>query len=87
MSVYHFWSFSCIPCQALKPVIQDLQEEFPTLNWMSVNIHADPDGLAKRFGVQTVPTIVAVSRSGTIERHSGTQAAGYYRILRNALRQ
>jgi thioredoxin-like negative regulator of GroEL len=86
MSVYYFSSPTCAPCNAIKPVVADLKEEFDSLKWHSVNIQNDPENLCERFGVRVVPTIVCVSASGTVEKHSGTNAAGYYRILRNASR-
>jgi thioredoxin 1 len=88
---YHFWSPTCGPCKTLKPVIEDLKEEFSQITWVSVNTHQDESGLAPRFGVQFVPTIVvAVFKDDdnllSSEKHSGTAAAGYYRILRNGLK-
>ena len=83
MSVYYFSSPTCEPCKKLKPVVEDLKEEFPSLQWNSVNIQNDPEELAKKYGVTVVPTIVVDSAKG-IERHTGTVAMGYYRILRNA---
>jgi hypothetical protein len=69
----------------------DLKEEFSQVPWESVNVDTDTRGLANQFGVTSVPTMVAVARdaSGSIvhtERHSGTNIAGYYRIVRNLLR-
>lgn len=83
MSVYYFSSPTCEPCKKLKPVVEDLKEEFPDFKWISVNIQNDPEELAKKYGVTVVPTIVVDSAKG-IEKHSGTVAMGYYRILRNA---
>jgi len=83
MSVYYFSSPTCEPCKKLKPVVEDLKEEFPSLQWISVNIQNDPQELSKKYGVTVVPTIVVDSAKG-IEKHSGTVAMGYYRILRNA---
>ena len=85
MSVYVFSSPVCPPCQTLKPVIEDLKEDFPSLQWIHVNIKDDPSGLTQRYGVTQVPTVVVVGANG-IERHSGVSAMGYYRILRNATR-
>ena len=82
-NVFHFWSPTCVPCKALNPVINDLKEEFAEYSWYSVNIQNDPQEYCKKFDVHVVPTIVVVSTKG-IEKHSGTAAAGYYRILRNA---
>jgi thiol-disulfide isomerase/thioredoxin len=88
---YHFWSPTCGPCKVIKPAIEDLKEEFPLIKWITVNTHSDPEGYASNFGITVVPTIVVVSRdtSGTVlatEKFSGTQMAGYYRIIRNAMR-
>ena len=59
--------------------------------WESVNVDTDKSGLAQRFGVTSVPTMVTVAQDerGNIihsERHSGTSISGYYRIVRNLLR-
>ena len=83
MSAYVFSSPTCAPCKELKPVIADLKEEFPNLQWIDVNIKNDPEGFTAKYGVKQVPTVVVVSSSG-IESHSGTFIIGYYRILRNA---
>jgi thiol-disulfide isomerase/thioredoxin len=83
---YHFWSPTCAPCKAIKPTIDDLKEEFDSVTWVSVNTHDDKEGYAEKYNVSVVPTIVVVCGDFT-ERHSGTQIAGYYRILRSAIRQ
>lgn len=88
---YHFWSPTCAPCKVIKPAIEDLKEEFPNVQWVSVNTHEDPSELAKKYAVSIVPTIVVmtVDDSGSpmlIERHSGTTMMGYYRILKNAMK-
>lgn len=82
---YHFWSPTCAPCKVIKPIVEDLKEEFSQIQWKSVNIQDDPENITSKLGVSVVPTI-AVVHGTSIEKHSGTQAAGYYRILRNALR-
>jgi thiol-disulfide isomerase/thioredoxin len=86
MSAYVFSSPTCPPCQTLKPVIEDLKEEFPSLKWIHVNIKDDPKGYTQKYGVKQVPAIVVDTSKG-IESHSGTVAMGYYRILRNATQQ
>jgi thiol-disulfide isomerase/thioredoxin len=85
VTVYHFWSPTCAPCKAIKPTIEDLKEEFNSVTWVSVNTHDDKERYAEKYGVSVVPTIVVVAGS-SIERHSGTQIAGYYRIIRNGIR-
>lgn len=90
VSIYHFWSPTCGPCQVIKPAIAELRKEFSQATWVSVNTHEDPNGFSGKFGVRVVPTIVVVSVDShgrsNIEKHSGTQMMGYYRIIRNAMR-
>ena len=88
---FHFWSPTCGPCKVVKPVIEDLKEEFPQYTWVSVNTHDDPKDYKSMFGVQVVPTIVVAvyDDSGKLmasEKTSGTNHAGYYRILRSGLK-
>jgi thiol-disulfide isomerase/thioredoxin len=88
---YHFWSPTCAPCKAIKPALDDLKEEFPAVQWASVNTHSDSDNYSLLFGVSVVPTVVVVAtnHNGEIvykEKHSGTNMAGYYRILRAGIK-
>lgn len=89
--VYHFWSPTCAPCKAIKPIVEDLKEEFSNLRWESVDTSVDTSGISSRLGVSIVPTIAVVHHDDSgkvvnVEKHSGTQAAGYYRILRSGVR-
>ena len=85
VTVYQFWSPTCAPCKAIKPSIDDLKEEFSGVEWVSVNTHDDKEEIAMKYDVKLVPTIVVVS-GFHIEKHSGTNVAGYYRIIRNGIR-
>ena len=81
MSVYHFWSKTCPPCQRLKPVFADLQEDYPQVSWKSVDIHNDPENLRQTFRVTQVPTLVCVMPDGTIHQHTGGNAIGYFKLM------
>jgi thioredoxin 1 len=91
ITAYHFWSPTCGPCKVIKPIIEDLKEEFPSISWASVNTHDDKDGVSSKYNVALVPTIVIETKNAnseviSVEKHSGTGVAQYYRIIRNALR-
>jgi len=89
-TVYHFWSPTCKPCTLIKPSFQDLKDDFPDMNWVSVNTH-EPNEFAETFNVRIVPTLVVVTtKNGApvlIESHTGTNLGGYHRIFRNSIRQ
>lgn len=90
-TVYHFWSPTCGPCKTIKPVIEDLKDEFSQFTWVSVNTHDDAYDLKTKFGVQVVPTIVVAiydddNKLIYSEKQSGTSIPAFYRILRNGLK-
>jgi len=85
-TAYYFWSPTCAPCKAIKPAIEDLKEEFPQITWVSVNTQDDQLLLSSHYSVTAVPTVVVDVKDISIERHSGTNISGYYRIIRNAIR-
>jgi len=69
----------------MKPAMEDLKEEFPDVQWVSVNTHQDTRGYAAQFKVAVVPTIVVLKNNEEVGRHSGTTMSIYYSILRKAL--
>ena len=85
ITVLHFWSPTCRPCQVIKPAIEDLKEEFSQMKWISVNTHDDKEGYAQKANVSVVPTIVVFKNDVEVARHSGSAIGIYYTILRKAL--
>jgi thioredoxin-like negative regulator of GroEL len=81
----HFWSPTCGPCKVIKPALDDIKEEFPQVTWTSVNTKDDPNGYARRLGVQVVPTIVFFCNGKEVGRHSGANVGIYYTLIRKAL--
>jgi thiol-disulfide isomerase/thioredoxin len=92
VTAFHFWSPTCAPCNAIKPALEDLKEEFSRVVWLSVNTHDDKELLTGRYNISIVPTIVVETKdidgnTINIDKHSGTNIAGYYRIIRRAIQQ
>jgi thioredoxin-like negative regulator of GroEL len=86
VTVFHFWSPTCSPCKVIKPALDVLREEFETqIEWISINTKDDPKAIAPRLNVSVVPTLVIVKDGLEIGRHSGTQVAIYYTLIRKAL--
>jgi thioredoxin 1 len=85
--VLHFWSPTCNPCRVIKPALDDLKEEFvdQIQEWVSINIKDDPKGVARMYQVAVVPTLVFLKNNVEVGRHSGTQMAIYYSLLRKAI--
>jgi thioredoxin 1 len=82
---YHFWSPTCGPCAAIKPAIADLIDEFPGIYFQAVNTHSDPEGIAAKFGISVVPTMVFLKNGIEVGRCSGTSIIMFYTLARKAL--
>jgi thioredoxin 1 len=56
--IVDFWAEWCGPCHAVAPVLDKIVEERPDeLALVKVNIDEE-QGLAMRYGIQSIPTIV-----------------------------
>jgi thiol-disulfide isomerase/thioredoxin len=85
--VFFFTSPTCAPCKNVKPVINELQEDYPTLTWSFIDTTNDKENYGDIFKVTHVPTMVAVNdRNEEVGRHSGTSMMGYYSLIKK-LRQ
>lgn len=52
-----FWAEWCGPCKAMTPILEEFASEQDDITIAKVNVDENPD-LAKRFGVQSIPTMV-----------------------------
>jgi len=70
-----FWAPWCPPCNALTPTIEQLADRYQGGAVVGkVNVDEEP-GLAQRFGVQSIPTIVIVQGGEEKQRFVGVQSA------------
>jgi thiol-disulfide isomerase/thioredoxin len=86
VTVFHFWSPTCGPCMVIKPSLEMLKEEFEgQIEWLSINTKEDPKAVARLMNISVVPTIVVAKDGMEVGRHSGTQIAIFYTLIRKAL--
>ena len=65
-----FWASWCGPCRMLAPVIDQLAAEQTDVKVCKVNIDEEP-GLAQRFGVMSIPTLIAFKDGKQIGKEVG----------------
>lgn len=66
--LYDFYADWCGPCRSMAPVISSLEARGVPVR--RVNVDREPD-LAKRFGIQYLPTFVVVTDGKEVARHVG----------------
>ncbi|MDP3274230.1 MAG: thioredoxin [Deltaproteobacteria bacterium] len=61
----------CGPCKALEPIVKDVAKEFSgRLKVVKVDIDDSP-GIASRFGIRGVPTVIVVKGGKEVKRQVG----------------
>lgn len=68
-----FWAPWCAPCRMITPVIEELSEELEgQVRVYKVNVDENPE-LASRYGVMSIPTLVALQNGQVTKQAVGVQ--------------
>ncbi|RVW09900.1 co-chaperone YbbN [Prescottella agglutinans] len=71
--VVDLWATWCGPCKQLSPVLEKLAHQGGG-NWVLAKIDVDANpGIAQAFGVQSVPTVVAIAGGRPLADFAGAQ--------------
>jgi thioredoxin 1 len=66
-----FWAEWCAPCRAIAPILEELAEASGgRVTLMKVNVDENP-GLAGRFDIRSIPTILFVKEGAVVDRVVG----------------
>ncbi len=69
--VVDVWAPWCGPCRALSPLLEELARELgPTVRFAKLNSDEEP-GLAARWGVQAIPTLLLFENGRPVDRVVG----------------
>jgi len=79
-----FWAAWCGPCRAIAPVLEELAEASKgRVTLMKVNVDESP-GLAARYEIRSIPTILFVKEGAVVERVVGAVPRAVLQDIVNA---
>ena len=69
--VVDFWATWCGPCKKIGPDIEALAEEYKEQAVIGKCDVEENDGLAMRFGVRNVPTVIFIKNGEVVDKQVG----------------
>src|SRR5438876_10403391 len=79
-----FWAERCGPCRAITPVLEKLAEASEgRVTLMKVNVDEN-HGLAARYGIQSIPTILFFKEGAVVDRVVGAAPKAVLQSIVNA---
>ena len=79
-----FWAEWCGPCRAIAPVLEELGAESEgRVTLMKVNVDEN-HGLAARYGIQSIPTILFFKEGAVVDRVLGAAPRAVLEDIVNA---
>ena len=67
-----FWAVWCGPCRMMAPTVEEIAQDNPDIFVGKVNVDEEPE-LAQRFGITSIPTLVALKNGEVIGQTVGVQ--------------
>lgn len=78
LAMVDFWATWCGPCKMVAPVIEEIGKKY---DGKAVVAKVDVDenqGLAAKYGVMSIPTVIFFKNGKEVARKVGVQSAGVF---------
>jgi len=69
-----FYADWCGPCKTQDPILEDLAEEYPEVEFEKINVDEEQD-VANEYQVRSLPTLIVETDEGIVERFVGVTQA------------
>jgi thioredoxin 1 len=65
-----FYADWCGPCKTQDPILEELEEEYPDVEFEKVDVDTEQD-VANEYEVRSLPTLIVENDDGIVERFVG----------------
>jgi len=69
-----FYADWCGPCKTQDPILEDVSEEYPDVEFEKINVDEQQD-VANEYQVRSLPTLIVENDDGIVERFVGVTQA------------
>ena len=76
-TIKHYTAAWCSPCRALKPIMQEIASQNPSLNYQVVDVDAN-QAEATAMGIRSIPVVVVMKNGVETNRFVGIQSKAVY---------
>ena len=76
-TIKHYTAAWCSPCRALKPIMQEIASQNPSVNYQVVDVDANPAD-AQAMGIRSIPVVVVMKNGVETNRFVGIQSKAVY---------
>lgn len=67
----------CAPCRALKPVIQEIIQQNPSVRYQYIDVDSNQDE-ATAMGIRSIPVVIVMKNGVETNRFVGIQSKSVY---------
>ncbi len=68
-----FWAAWCGPCRLLSPLVEELAQGHPEIDFAKVDVDRAPE-LAQRYGISAIPTLLLFRDGEVADRSVGVRS-------------
>ena len=73
MEILDFYADWCVPCQMMKPTMDEFEQTHPEIKVTAINIDEN-EAMAREYGVSSIPCIVVLKDGDEVGRALGVQS-------------